>query len=156
NKLNETYEVWQQKGKKALHEVADNEPAKFAPMVANLIPQHFKLEHEQKLAMTYRIFRRTSLTRTCLAEEWQSARRAMMAVYRDLYPPDDGGTLGILLRVQGRPSGTHRLCRTRIYLTATAAAKPGQMSSNTPRQTAADVVPKDVAELLAAGLKHHQ
>src|SRR5215831_3321896 len=57
--------------------------------------------------------------------------------------------------------GTHRrdvlrsLSSAALYQIDTAA-KPGQMSSNPPGETTAAVGPKDAAELLAAGLKHHQ
>src|SRR5947209_8096301 len=44
--IDETYEVWQKKGKAALHHMADNEPSKFVQMVAGLIPQHFRFEHQ--------------------------------------------------------------------------------------------------------------
>jgi hypothetical protein len=48
--INDFYDVWQRLGIKALEQAAEKQPAKFIMVAASLIPQHFKFEHEHKLA----------------------------------------------------------------------------------------------------------
>jgi hypothetical protein len=48
--LDDSYRVWQEEGIDALRKCARNSPARYIAIMAQLIPQHFKVEHEHTLA----------------------------------------------------------------------------------------------------------
>ena len=47
--VDDAYQVWKEEGIEALRKCARKRPDKFIMVMAHLIPQHFKVEHEHKL-----------------------------------------------------------------------------------------------------------
>ena len=45
------YDSWQKDGAAALDRMATESPAKYCALMANLIPQHFKVEHDHTLTL---------------------------------------------------------------------------------------------------------
>jgi hypothetical protein len=48
--LDDFYDIWQEEGIAALRKAARNSPARFIQVAAQLIPPHFKVEHEHTIA----------------------------------------------------------------------------------------------------------
>jgi hypothetical protein len=48
--LDDFYDIWQEEGIAALRKAARNSPARFIQVAAQLIPAHFKVEHEHTIA----------------------------------------------------------------------------------------------------------
>ncbi len=48
--LDDSYKVWKEEGIDALRKCARNSPARYIAVMAALIPQHFKVEHERTIA----------------------------------------------------------------------------------------------------------
>ena len=46
------YDSWQKDGAAALDRMATESPAKYCALMANLIPQHFKVEHEHSVLLS--------------------------------------------------------------------------------------------------------
>jgi len=50
--LDDVYASWQVQGASALERMAAESPSRYCQMMANLIPQHFKVEHEHALTLS--------------------------------------------------------------------------------------------------------
>jgi hypothetical protein len=50
--IDDCYASWQVQGVTALDRMATETPAKYCALMANLIPQHFKVEHDHTLTMS--------------------------------------------------------------------------------------------------------
>jgi hypothetical protein len=73
--LDDSYRVWQEEGIDALRKCARNSPARYIAVMAQLIPQHFKVEHDHTIAM---------LSVEELREKLVEARRRLIASGVDL------------------------------------------------------------------------
>ena len=49
--IDEAYASWQKHGPAAFDRMAIESPAKYCALMANLIPQHFKVEHDHTLTL---------------------------------------------------------------------------------------------------------
>src|SRR5215813_10396014 len=49
--IDEAYASWQKHGAVAFDRMATESPAKYCALMANLIPQHFKVEHDHTLTL---------------------------------------------------------------------------------------------------------
>jgi hypothetical protein len=50
--IDDCYASWQVQGATALDRMATESPAKYCALMANLVPQHFKVEHDHTLTMS--------------------------------------------------------------------------------------------------------
>jgi Family of unknown function (DUF5681) len=73
--LDDSYQVWLEDGIDALRKCARHSPARYIAVMAQLIPQHFKVEHDHTIAM---------LSVEELREKLVEARRRLIASGVDL------------------------------------------------------------------------
>ena len=62
--IDDVYASWQTHGATALDRMATESPAKYCALMANLIPQHFKLEHDHTLTLNEDELRAKLLSRS--------------------------------------------------------------------------------------------